>query len=176
MVAAEVEPAELPPLPADASRAMRKVAEFFALVVAVRRHAGMPGLVPFANDWVAEHTGLPGVTVSRALLDLRKAGTLVWDGQTLKHPKTRLYAVGALEARAVPVESATLQPDDVGVDEHGVVPADVAPAAAVDDGVVAAGDGAEEGELAELDGRLAHGPDDTPSAGAQCAILGWDDP
>jgi hypothetical protein len=151
---------------------MRKVAEFFALVVALRRYVGLPELVPFANDWVAGHTGLSGVTVSRALGALRDAGVLVWDGKTLKNPKTRLYAVGGLEATAVPVERGAAQPAEELVEEPQVLDAEEAFGLG---GVQASGDGAEhrDGPGRQLG---LHGMDDTRGIGPQSAVRGWDDP
>jgi hypothetical protein len=51
--------APLPPLPDGATSAMRRVAEFYALVLALRRWAGDDRPVPFASTWVAAKLELP---------------------------------------------------------------------------------------------------------------------
>lgn len=92
----DVEPAQLPTLPDNATTAMTKVAEFFALVLALRHFADMEEAdeVPFAVDWVAQKCGLPGMTVSRALRKLHDANIIVWTGRTMTMPKTRLWVMG----------------------------------------------------------------------------------
>lgn len=101
--------AALPPLPAGATRPMIEIAEFFALVLALRREAGMPAAdeVPFAVEWVAEKCGIPAMTVSRALHKLKDAGVIVWDGDTLSKTKTRLWRPGRVEVRQVEQDSAS---------------------------------------------------------------------
>jgi hypothetical protein len=63
-------------VPEGSSDAMRTVAEFYALVRAVRVWAGDDRPVPFACGWVGEKTGIPKRTVARALHQLRDAGAL----------------------------------------------------------------------------------------------------
>lgn len=88
------EPVDLPPLPPNATPTMRAVADFYALVLGLRRDVGLPDATPFAVDWVAAKLDRPGRSVSRALLALDEAQVIVWDRETLPWPRTRLYRPG----------------------------------------------------------------------------------
>src|SRR5262249_19009500 len=68
----------LPELPEQATGAMRRVAEFFSLVYALRLWAGRADDVPFACGWVAEKLGLHKTTAYRAIRDLCEAGGLIY--------------------------------------------------------------------------------------------------
>jgi hypothetical protein len=68
--------AGLPDLPPTATAAMRQVAEFYALVRALRMWAGDDRPVPFACGWVGQKTGIPKRTVARALRQLVDAEVL----------------------------------------------------------------------------------------------------
>lgn len=94
---------ELPPLPDNATDTMRRVAEFFQLVHAVRGWAGMEPEVMFASTWVANNIGMPQPTVWRALRWLEAAGVLKAAGSLPGRNGRRgprLYVVGEGAARA----------------------------------------------------------------------------
>jgi hypothetical protein len=93
----EVEPIPLPKLPENATLGMHKVADFFAVVVAVRESQGMPPEVIFAVRWVADWIDLPVPSVARAIKRLVDCGVLVPAG-TMALPGrrgTNLYVPGA---------------------------------------------------------------------------------
>ncbi len=119
---------ELPALPDDATPGMVAVAEFFKVVLAVRRFAGLPEETPFAVDWVAGKTHLGSATVSRALRRLHDAGVIVFTGKTLPKPKTRLWRAGSAPVSAPPTQSlsdrvpgAVLEPGAVPVEREDAV-------------------------------------------------------
>jgi hypothetical protein len=78
--AGDVQPksVELPPLPSSATPAMKKVAEFYALVRGLRlldeRYAGLP--VPFGCEWVGRYTGVSTMAAWRAIGRLVGCGVL----------------------------------------------------------------------------------------------------
>lgn len=134
----DVKPAQLPPLPDEASATMRRVAEFYALVLGLRRWADMPDpdSAPFAVDWIARKLGLPSVSVSRALTKLNAAGVIVWNGETMRNPRTRLWVPGELplavpeRTRAVerlvrPAQALRAEPQHEAVEVPAVVAAEV---------------------------------------------------
>jgi hypothetical protein len=97
----------LPPLPVSATPAMCGVAEFFALVLGMRRSVGLPEEVPCAVRWVGRHVGLPRASVSRALAALVAHGVLVRAEplKALRYPRgTQCYRAGDFVAT---------QPDDL---------------------------------------------------------------
>lgn len=82
-------PVELPPLPASATPAMKKVAEHYRLVLGLR--ALDPSLsnkpeVPYACDWVAKETGLSGKGVAWTLHKLVACGVLKRGGNLPPRP------------------------------------------------------------------------------------------
>lgn len=99
---------ELPPLPPGSSPAVRKVAEFFALVRGLRLAVCDQRDVPFAGRWVARYVGLPERSVYRVLEVLRAAGVLERAGSLPRGPRrsygTALYVPGALPSAPVSVE------------------------------------------------------------------------
>ena len=92
-------PVELPPLAPSATSAMHRVADFFALVLGLRKSVGREDGVPFSLRWVQSHTGLPRESVSRALRSLVAAGVLL-PAEVLPprgHPRgTQCYRPGSV--------------------------------------------------------------------------------
>jgi hypothetical protein len=90
-------------LPENATEGMRTVADFFRLVYGLRLSVDDDRPVPFAVDWVAEHTGLSPAHVGRIIRRLRDAATLVYsgtygelarEGDVVREPRTRLFLPG----------------------------------------------------------------------------------
>ncbi len=79
-----VRPIDLPPLPENASEPMRRVADLYATVAALRAYADRPHAldVMFSARWAAARVRLPRMTVWRAIHALVEAGVLV-QGETL---------------------------------------------------------------------------------------------
>jgi DNA-binding transcriptional ArsR family regulator len=120
-------PAVLPPLPADASSAMRAVAEFAAKLIGLRENVMGAGAVMLAVRFVGQHVGLPKSTVSRLLRELVEAGVLTDCGMREPMPGrangTRLFAAGSVVAdgcddgREVDGHAEVVPVEDVPVDE-----------------------------------------------------------
>jgi hypothetical protein len=115
--ASHIEPVlvELPPLTDGATRPMRDMAAFFALVHGLRLWACDERPVPFACGWVASKLGLPKQTVWRVRGALVEAGVLVHAGMLPGRGKRGTWSflpggsqpgMGDVEGREVPVRPA----------------------------------------------------------------------
>jgi hypothetical protein len=117
-------PVELPPLPAKATPTMKAVAEFYKLVRGLRLLDDDERPVPFACRWVAKHTGLSAMSVSRALRQLvsfgvlKRAGTLDRRDDLLRG--TCCFLPGdpvGIERRAELIAGQVVEPEPVVIDE-----------------------------------------------------------
>lgn len=85
----------------SATAPMNRVADFYWLMLGLRRWADMRDAdeVAFGRSWVAAHVGLPSATVQRAMKRLEDAGFIRRAGQLAARPGKRgllLWAPGAL--------------------------------------------------------------------------------